>query len=69
VTVRIEKDRLSGQASGKGALTLSLGKSWAGRTLQVNGKPGTFDDAGRIEVALPEGGGTLVAESANAERR
>ncbi len=56
------KDRITAQASGKGELRLTLGGSWAGKEVVLNGKPaGTFDAAGKITLALPAGGGALTS--------
>lgn len=63
VSLRLAGDRLTGQVSGTGTLTLALGKGWAGRTLLLSGKPaGTFDAEGRTALTLPEGASVITAE-------
>lgn len=63
LSIRITGETLAGTATGKGEATLTVPKSWAGRVLNLNGKPvGSFDAEGRIALSLHTGGGALAVE-------
>jgi len=65
VAVRLAGQALVGEAHGGGEMRLALSEKWAGRTLLLNDKPAAkFDDGGRVQVVLPQGGGTMASAGA-----